>query len=83
MSTDDLNYNRLAGIVISVVILIAIAGWAVSAVLFLQPKGVLTCASFGSYADIVDYTRAHPKSLQWLDRNHNGIPCESRRPFNQ
>lgn len=42
--------------------------------LVLQPKGRVSCASFGSYSDIPSNWAS---MTPWLDRNHNGIPCES------
>lgn len=40
---------------------------------YLQPKGTLTCASFGAYSDI---PRNWQSTLPQLDGNKNGKPCE-------
>lgn len=42
--------------------------------LVLQPKGRVSCADFGSYSDALS---AYQQGAQWLDSNHNGIPCEN------
>lgn len=45
----------------------------VIAALLLQPKGKLTCDSFGSYYDIpADWGITMP----WLDGDKNGKPCQ-------
>jgi hypothetical protein len=50
----------------------AIMAYTVVALL-LQPKGHLTCGSFGSYADAVASLAAGNTQL---DRDHDGEPCE-------
>lgn len=40
----------------------------------LQPKGKLSCSSFGSYDDIPSNWEV---TMPYLDANHNGIPCET------
>lgn len=57
----------LVGIIL---ILLGALGWG-----YLQPKGRLNCSSFGSYADALHFYRQGGASS--LDRNHNGIPCET------
>lgn len=49
-------------------ILIALA-WS-----YLQPKGRVSCASFGSYSAAL---KAYTHGDTWLDANNNGIPCEN------
>lgn len=44
---------------------------------YLQPKGRVSCADFGSYADIMN---AYNHGATYLDRNGDGIPCNSRKP---
>lgn len=44
---------------------------------FLQPKGRVSCASFGSYEDA---QRAFAGGAIWLDRDHDNKPCEERFP---
>lgn len=39
-----------------------------------QPKGRVSCASFGSYEDAL---RAYGAGATWLDRDGDGIPCEA------
>jgi len=41
----------------------------------LQPKGLATCGSFASRADIIE---AYNNGNTNLDRDHDGIPCEGR-----
>lgn len=45
---------------------------------YLQPKGLPSCDSFGSYSDIKSYIKAHPNAIKRLDRNHNDIPCDEQ-----
>lgn len=44
---------------------------------FLQPKGRVSCADFGSYEDA---QRAYAGGAIWLDRDKDGRPCETRFP---
>lgn len=51
--------------------IVSIVAWSIS-----QPKGRVTCASFGSYIQMHS-TFLH--GAMQLDGNHNGIPCESHK----
>lgn len=59
------------------VVLLACALFACTA-LYLQPKGRVSCADFGSYIDIPSDWKA---TTPWLDRAYHsksdGIPCNS------
>lgn len=50
---------------------------AVCAVMYLQPKGRVSCASFGSYSDAL---ASYNNGDTWLDRSYHGkkdgIPCK-------
>jgi len=55
------------------VIFVLAIGWSAAV---LQPKGRVTCGSFGSYEDILE---AYKAGATWLDGNdHDRRPCESR-----
>lgn len=59
-------------LVAMVVALMYVVGYLV-----LQPKGDVTCASFGSYADALS---AYKNGSTWLDNDKEGVkgvPCES------
>jgi len=44
-----------------------------------KPEGVLSCASFGSYEEIVD-NFCDSGMPRRLDRNGDGVPCEDQLP---
>lgn len=44
--------------------------------LYLEPKGRVSCADFGPY-DYPGALHALKKGATWLDKDHDGIPCET------
>lgn len=63
--------TSMIGIILLITLVVVSAGWVAQ---YLQPKGRISCASFGSYGDIPTNWKS---TTPWLDRNHNGIPCDT------
>lgn len=60
------------GFTVAVCACIVVVTWFLS-----QPKGTLTCESFGSYDQMY---QAYNAGALNLDRDHDGCPCEARFP---
>lgn len=66
--------DPLATFIGIIALLLLACSFSVILFLILQPKGSITCESFGSYYDIpLDWKIKYPQ----LDRNHDGIPCDT------
>lgn len=70
-------YGFLVGACIIVLLGVAVV-WS-----YLQPRGLPSCTSLGSYANVQSYIKSHPASLKRLDRNNDGIPCNEQYYFSQ
>lgn len=65
--------KALTGIAL-VSILAAVAFASAFIFVYLQPKGRLSCADFGSYSDALN---AYNHGSKYLDGNGDGIPCNA------
>lgn len=70
----DENIRELTSLsLVLIAIALVLAGlflWGI-----LQPKGRVSCASFGSYSDA---KKAYDAGATWLDRGgKHGVPCEN------
>lgn len=70
INSDLLHVIYIGGVIVALMAigLFATAAWGIS-----QPKGRVSCASFGSYNEAL---RAYTGGASWLDHDGDGIPCE-------
>lgn len=76
MTTDYINHElsqTTKYLSVAVVVLVFVVGY-LAASDALQPKGRLSCGSFGSYSDIPSNWK---KTMPWLDGNGDDIPCNA------
>lgn len=69
------TYIDRTPVIFTIILIVVVAiSFGSNVVQFLEPKGRLSCADFGSYSDIPSNWEA---TMPWLDRNHDGIPCNT------
>lgn len=64
---------------LSICMLLLVVSIGISYLYYSQPNArlIVNCSTFSSYKDAV---RAYNMGAWNLDRNHNGVPCESLLP---